>query len=125
MKNYELIARTLVSIDNCHKAGNNGWLEKHEATLADVIACALSGSGIDNGTELDRDVSSDSKLVFHADYHHMSEHGFYDGWTEHKVIITPSLSFGFTIRVTGRNRNEIKECLAEVYGCWLQEEVEE
>jgi hypothetical protein len=45
----------------------------------------------------------------------MNEGGYYDGWTEHQVIITPSLQHGFDVRVTGQDRNEIKDYLAELF----------
>ena len=44
----------------------------------------------------------------------MDEHGGYDGWTEHKIIVTPSLVYGFELRVTGKDRNDIKDYIAEV-----------
>ena len=46
----------------------------------------------------------------------MTEHGYYDGWTEHDVIVTPSLrSPGFSLRITGRNRRDIKEYIADAF----------
>jgi hypothetical protein len=35
--------------------------------------------------------------------------------TEHKVIATPSFQGGFNLRITGRNRNDIKEYIAEEF----------
>jgi hypothetical protein len=45
----------------------------------------------------------------------MTEGGMYDGWTEHTVVVTPSLAFGINIRITGRNRNDIKDYLHDVF----------
>jgi hypothetical protein len=45
----------------------------------------------------------------------MDEHGCYDGWTHHKVIVKASLWAGIDIRVTGRDRNQIKEYIAEQF----------
>ena len=73
-----------------------------------------SGSGVDSGTKL-LDNSTPDRLVFQADFHHMDENGFYDGWTEHQIIVTPSLAYGFNVRITGRNRNEIKDYLADLF----------
>jgi hypothetical protein len=45
----------------------------------------------------------------------MDEHGHYDGWTEHKLIITLSLPNEFRLSITGRNRNQIKDYLYELF----------
>jgi len=82
-----------------------------------------SGSGIDSGTTLDFDKSSGSKLVFSTSYHHMTEDGMYDGWTEHVVTVKPSLMFGFDLAISGRDRNDIKEYLHEVYHDTLMTDV--
>jgi hypothetical protein len=54
-------------------------------------------------------------LVIVTSYHHMNDAGMYDGWTDHKVIVTPSLVHGFVLRITGRNRNDIKEYIADLF----------
>lgn len=46
--------------------------------------------------------------------HQNCDSGMYDGWTEHKVTVTPSFS-GFDITVSGRNRNGIKEYIADMF----------
>ena len=81
-------------------------------------AQAPRGSGFDAGTTLDIDASNATKLVFITSFHHMDEHGGYDGWTEHKVVVTPAF-YDFDTRVTGRDRNRIKEYIGEVFHTWL------
>jgi hypothetical protein len=50
-----------------------------------------SGSGIDSGTKINLDKSQSDKIILTFDYHHMDEHGFYDGWScDWKAIITPT-----------------------------------
>jgi hypothetical protein len=44
----------------------------------------------------------------------MNDGGFYDGWTEHTVVVTPSFR-GINLRISGRDRNQIKEYLYETY----------
>jgi len=105
----------------CVKAGNTEWEEKHKAAISSILQDAPSGSGIDNGTKLDWERSTEEKLVFQTSFHHMTE-GFYDGWTEHTVTVRPSFVFGVGVKVSGRNRNDIKDYLAEVFGVWMQEE---
>ena len=53
------------------------------------------------------------------------ETGMYDGWTEHTVTVRPSLQFGFRLSISGRNRNGIKDYIAEVFGEILNTEVVE
>jgi hypothetical protein len=67
------------------------------------------GSGFDNGTKFNWDESKDNKLVFDTAFHHMNEGGYYDGWTEHKIIITSDLMNDFNVKITGKNHNQIKE----------------
>lgn len=123
MKTYAEIAGKLLTIDNCIKSNNFEWKERHEDSLDRIMNSAPSGSGIDSGIKLLVSESTPNKLVFSCDFHHMDDNGCYDGWTEHKVIVTPSLWSGIDIRITGRNRNDIKEYLTQVFDCWLSEEV--
>lgn len=49
------------------------------------------GSGIDSGTKIDLDKSEPDKIILTFDFHHMDEHGFYDGWSvDWKAIIKPT-----------------------------------
>jgi hypothetical protein len=52
----------------------------------------------------------------------MNEQGSYDGWTEHTVIVTPSLAMGYRLRITGRDRNGIKEYMHDVFNAALNED---
>ena len=112
---YQVIARAFTAHSNCAKAGNklqSNW----ENMIDDIVEeCFPSGSGVDNGTKFNWEKSTCNRLVFDTAFHHMDEHGYYDGWTEHQVIVTASLSFGYDIRITGRNRNDIKEYLHELF----------
>jgi hypothetical protein len=43
--------------------------------------------------EFDQSKSTGNRLVSRdTSFHHMTESGIYDGWTEHQVIVTPSLA---------------------------------
>ncbi len=72
------------------------------------------GSGIDCGTRIDLGASWRNKIVLNVQFHHMNQDGYYDGWTVHNVIITPAWH-EINLRVTGRNKNGIKEYLEELY----------
>ncbi len=115
-KLYQVIASTIQAKENCSKSGNHEWYSRHEDTLADIERNELpSGSGIDCGTRIILDECTPNKIVLGLQYHHMNDNGFYDGWTEHRVIVTPSLSNDINIKITGRDRNQIKDYLADVY----------
>ena len=74
-----------------------------------------SGSGVDAGSSVNLKLSTSQKIVIDTAFHHMDGNGYYDGWTEHKVIITPCLKYGYSIRITGRNRNQIKDYLYDLF----------
>ena len=81
-----------------------------------------SGGGIDNGTTFDADVSRTSKLVFHISFHHMNDGGYYDGWTDHTITVTPTFG-GIALHVSGRNRNDIKDYIHETFDIALSQRV--
>jgi hypothetical protein len=132
-KLYEHIASTLTAYNNCIAADNNVWRDKYEDNLHTFDSMLPHGSGLDSKTELIIDESTPDKLVFSSDYHHMDEMGGYDGWTEHKIIVTPSFH-GINIHITGRDRDDIKDYLADTWqialttryyfdrvsDCWLE-----
>lgn len=124
IKRYTALAKAIGSMKRCEAAGNTEWADKHANAILALMDSAPSGSGIDSGTKL-LDESTSNRLVFGVDFHHMDEGGCYDGWTEHKVVVTPAFEIGFDLIVTGRDRNGIKEYLGEVYSAWIDEEVEE
>jgi hypothetical protein len=100
--------------------------ERHANMLADcddkiqaLLDHAPHGGGFDSGIQFLEDDSSPNKLVFRCDFHHMDEHGYYNGWSEHKAIVTPDLAFGYNLKITGRNRDQIKEFISETLGYWL------
>ncbi|SRR5229473_3496264 len=124
-KVYQKIAACFEAIENCESSGNIEWRHKHAEEILTLIKEHLPrGAGIDCGTKLLAE-STPERLVFQADYHHMNDDGCYDGWTDHTVIVTPSLAHGFELKVTGRNRNGIKEYLAETFHQALSENLEE
>lgn len=81
-----------------------------------------SGSGFDSGSTFEIGSSSSDRLVFNTSFHHMDDVGCYDGWTGHNVIVTPCFD-GFDIRVTGKNKNGIKDYIAECFRNVLSEYV--
>jgi uncharacterized ParB-like nuclease family protein len=121
---FQAFASAVVALANCIKNGNQEWYRIWNDCLDGWCKNYMpSGSGFDNGTQIDLEASGEHKLVFNVHYHHMDEHGCYDGWTEHQVIVTPSLLFGFTLRITGPNRNEIKDFISDTFHIALSQQV--
>ena len=118
MKTYQRIA---VLLDCLERARNEEWRDRYEASLKSIMATAPSGSGVDCGTKL-MEQSTPEKLIFGFEFHHMNEQGYYTCWTEHQAIITPSMIFGFSLKITGRNKNDIKDYLGELFNFWLDSE---
>ena len=123
-KVYEAIARRVDALRRC----NAEWVIKHTECIDSLVRGHMpSGSGFDCGTQFDIESHVESpadRLVFSTAFHHMNECGMYDGWTDHKVIIRPSLRDGFTMTITGRDRNGIKEYIADVFHSALNAETD-
>lgn len=119
--NAQTLASLIDARSNCKASKNTEWFARHSDRIGAVMRSSPSGSGIDNGTRLDVDECTENRLVFTCSFHHMNESGSYDGWTEHRLTVTPSFT-GVAIHISGRNRNDIKDYLHAVYSCWLGEE---
>lgn len=112
--NLQKLASTLQAYKNCIASNNTEWKAKHMDTIETMCKDLPIGSGIDSGTQFDHENSNPAKLIFNTSFHHMDNSGGYDGWSEHKVIITPSFG-SFEMNITGKNRNDIKEYLSQVF----------
>ena|SRR3990172_968558 len=109
------IARTLYAYQNSIESGSKEWKATHLDHLHELEKQLPSGSGIDAGTKIDLEKSTPEKVVLHTSYHHMNDGGFYDGWTDHTVTVTASLAYKVQLKISGRNRREIKDYLYEVF----------
>lgn len=113
---YQHIASTLDALRRCEETNNNEWSTKHSNLLLWIEKNLLpSGAGFDNGTKIDFENSSTNKLVFETAFHHMNDVGYYDGWTKHKITLRPDLIFGFTLSISGPDRNNIKDYIHETF----------
>ena len=122
-KLYARLASLLASATRCDETGNEEWGTRHRQTMRDLVKERMpSGSGFDAGTTMDEDASTPEKLVFNTSYHHMDEHGGYDGWTEHEVTVLPSLAYGFMVEVSGEDRNATNDYIAETFNHCLSTE---
>ena len=118
---YRELADAIQAKKNCQTAGNTEWLDRWDDTIKLLVNHLPSGSGI-SGTTLDEDSSHAEKLVFTFSFYHMNDNGYYDGWTEHTLTVTPSFD-GINLRISGRNRNDIKDYLYEMYHYALTQDV--
>jgi len=119
----EQMATAITAYHNCVRSGNHQWATNWEFKVSELMNGAPSGSGFDGVTGIDIEKSSNMKLVLHTEYHHMNAAGYYDGWTEHTVTVLPTLT-GPTLKVSGINRNGVKEYILDVFYEWLEERVE-
>ena len=112
--NIAALSAAIQAMNNCTLSGRHEMAEIWDNYILSECAKLPSGSGIDNGMELIREECEKDKIVFSLDFHHLNEGGFYDGWTSHKVVIRPSFG-GIDIRITGRDRNQIKDYLYQMF----------
>lgn len=125
-KAIEVISMAFDAYQNCVKNNNQEWQQRHCETIKQICSKVMPhGSGLD-GTEieLDMDASKPNKFVFvNLDFHHMDENGMYDGWSNHTAIVTPTFA-GFNVKITGTNRNDTKDYLAEMIDAALNTKLE-
>ena len=122
---YSELASTVDAMHTCeHKPEQYGeWAGKHADHISELVREHMpSGSGFDCGTQMDTERSHAEKLVFATSFHHMDSDGYYDGWTEHTIVVTPSFS-GFNLRISGRDRNGIKDLIHEAFSQALKTEL--
>ena len=119
---YKKIATTMYCITNSNTISQSeGNYQRIEYIVTNFLP---SGSGIDNGVKFNFVKSTPKKLVFDFGFHHMDDNGFYDGWTHHKAILTPSLiGDQIELQITGSNRRSIKEYLFETFYYALTKEL--
>ena len=110
------IANSVVAFNNAEKYVEGTIWQNRCSDQIDALEQLLpSGSGFNSGTTISVFQSTDTKIIFETSFHHMNDAGFYTGWTDHKITITPSFVFGLDIKVGGRNKNDIKEYIADVF----------
>jgi hypothetical protein len=122
-----VLARLVEARLNCLKSEKHeDWLDKHEERIETLVKDMMpNGSSVDHGTTIDHDRSTGERLVFTFDYHHMDEYGGYDGWTSHTLTVKASLAHGLTLKISGPDRNQIKEYLHDTYYCALTQLVDD
>jgi len=124
-KLYKHLSGTLQAYQNCIKTGNKIWEDKHEEKLNELVKNEMPhGSGIDCGMELDFEKSNPNKLIFNFSFHFMNDNGMYDGWIDYKLTVIPDLYNDFYLNITGRNKQQIKDYLYEIFDYALRQEID-
>lgn len=90
----------------CIESGNEEWESKHLDAIQDIQKNRLpSGSGIDSGTVVNVEESTENKITMNVSFHHMNDCGMYVGWVDYKLVITPTFS-GIDIDISSDVGNE-------------------
>lgn len=122
---FQHIARSIQALKTCQQTPVNEFgVRIHSEALEQFEDLLPSGSGIDCGTKINIEKSTAKALWLSFSYHHMNENGMYDGWSEHELVVTPSLTSNFDLRITGRDRNQVKDYLYDVYQSNLSDEID-
>jgi hypothetical protein len=109
---YHALSVAIQARANSIKSNNTEWEIKWKERICSLAHNFLpSGAGIDKGSWVNMDTSHAERIVIHLSYHHMDGNGYYDGWTDHTIIATPSFWNHVNLRISGRDRNEVKEDL--------------
>ena len=116
-------SEALQAMRNCEKSGNAEWHGRWLDYIAKLQSELPHGSGLDGKVEFILDKCNATRVVIFVEFHHM-KHGYYVGWTDHKIIVTAT-HCGPEIRVTGKDRNGIKDYLAELFDYALNRPVPE
>ena len=112
---YSELAQAIQARKSCEQSGNTEWFDKWSSRIKTIEDLLPHGSGFDSGTKIDLEASHADRLIFQTSFHHMDDAGFYSGWTEHTVTVTPAFIGDYHIRISGRNVNDIKEFIAEEF----------
>lgn len=103
--------------------GSCKTVDNFKAMQEFVLNTAPNGNGFNSGTTLER--AGDNKIILSTSFHHMNEMSEYDGWTEHKITITPSLSARYHLKISGSNKNRIKDYISDIFHEYLSQDINE
>lgn len=107
---YQIIAE---AVSATKRSVNIGFVTKWDDLIEDIEKNHLpSGSGIDGGCVIDRANCTDQKIVITSSFHLMNNDGYYVGWKDFRVIITPSFS-GIDLKIVAT-----KSDTREIHRAW-------
>ena len=112
MKLYQKIARV---VSQKNKSLNE--IEKELTLLKELLPY---GGGIESGCVISLE-STKKRIVIITNYWHPN---YSDEWTNHQVVITPSFVGEINLRITGKNKDNVKEYLQDIFREALMKEYE-
>ena len=119
----QTVAESLASavvLWNCYRRIHCAdFSRKWSDAIDKIMVSAPSGGGIESGMRLDRKASGGDRLVFHArcDHSHRSEAR--SDMTNHRITARASYLMGFSLKVGGRDRHDIKAHINYSLREWL------
>lgn len=131
MKVYQKLSAYIRAYKTNQETNNEKWMNYFEEKIKEIAEKYLpNGSGIDNGNYINIEESDENKIVIESSYHKMTN-GFYDGWIEYSVVVTPDLLNEIVFEFIEHNGNELekdyglKDYLYIAYYSALMDEYEE
>lgn len=112
--NLSKLAGVIQAYKNCIESKNFEWEEKHLEYINNEAKKLPYGSGFDVGCEIDLPKCTDIKIVILTSFHVMDECGYYSGWQDYKVIVTPEFGY-FHVKVQGSNKQGLKYYVRDVF----------
>ena len=98
MKLYQKIIQTTKALESCEEKGMIEAYNNHYDRLQDIHKNYLpSGSGFDG--QMNIESATDSKLIIRFDWHILNNNGYYDGWLDLLLIVTPNLANDFDMKI--------------------------
>lgn len=126
---YKELASLVDARERCLKDNNTIWFDNHTNRIEEIIKEYLPhGSGFDGITKINYDRSSGERLHLTSEFHAMDDNGSYDEWIYFRIIITPSLQFGFNMNIIGNFgkyqslKDDIGEMLDQCFNVVIEEE---
>ena len=127
-KIYKRLAKIANSRLRCLESINfSNEIENYENEIDNIMENRLPhGSGIDNGCHFDYNKSHNNRLVINSGYHCMNEDGYYDGWVDFIVIVTPDLELDYRLSIKGNfgKYSHVKDYLYQIFHDSFDQEVD-
>ena len=102
-------------------------IENYENEIDNIMKNVLPhGSGIDDGCSFNYNKSQNNRLVINSAYHCMNENGYYDGWVDFTVVLTPDFELDYTLNIRGNfgKYGHVKDYLYQIFGDSFDQEVD-
>ena len=112
-------------IDSINESSNSDnienwkkWTNRYEDEIDNIMRNHFPyGSGVDNGCTFNYEKSCGNRLVINSGYHCMNENGYYDGWVNFTVTLTPDLELDYKLNIRGNfgKYRHVKDYLYQIF----------